>query len=908
VSVNVVLKSVFDDKGIKQAQREFGNLSGKLTGLATALGAAFSVRALVNFGTQAVQAADAADVANRRLENIAQSMGIFGDTTQQVTTRLKDYADQQMMVIGADDELIKGVQATLLTFSQLASSADDANGAFDRATKAAFDLAAAGFGSAETNAIQLGKALQDPIKGLTALRRSGISFTESEKERIKTLVEGNKIGEAQNLILQAIEKQVGGTAAATVTGLQRMNLAFGEMQETIGVALQPVANEFADTMQRELIPVVEELGRYLTSPQGSEAIRNFSDALMGAIGFLIDSAKWIGENWTMVSKLGTAVLVAVGSFQALKTALEVARVAQLVFNSAVLANPYVFAATAIALGIAAIWPVVEKLAGAFGNTATETDKASTAVYNLNNADLSRLDGRLFQLESRARALAAAANGTINPGNVNDRDMKPVNPKPGEKYTWYNYSGPNGQAVWWEQTWTGTEWTKPKKVTYNPPSTKKNEPAKETAAERFKKVQAVIKKAQDAILKAEQDYARDRFVITRDSEDRVAELRKTAAERQAEIVKQSMSRLTDAFRSATQISLDDLFDVTKTKEIETSVKQLSSTLSVSVSREVEKSSYSSVDSIVAGLSKRLEQSKMLIQRASQLSADGFSQTFIEQVIETGAETGNELASAILSASPETRAQMRTLFNELETVSETGMDAVAKQITEKFGLATRELKLQSAIVQAELDDALIAEQKRLTTALADAAYAFGIAMGDIKKTFLDDLGDFDGWFAGLKGTIDSLLDKMKELQGKAVTDVQAAITAPGSGTILEKAVVTQDVAVKNIRNATGIVIDSAADVAGTVAYLQARIKAAQNYIKSADTNATQDAGAQVKLESFQKELATLQGKAATGQAAGTTININVKTDSAQSQAMVGKTIGNIVTKYVTTGGQVLVSGNN
>jgi hypothetical protein len=433
------------------------------------------------------------------------------------------------------------------------------------------------------------------------------------------------------------------------------------------------------------------------------------------------------------------------------------------------------------------------------------------------------------------------------------------------------------------------------------------PKQETTAERFAKVQKVIKNAQKAILRAEQDYARTRFEINRDYQDAVEALEKDAAKRQADLLRESAARLTGAFLNATRLSLGDLFDSKTTTSIETQVKKLSSTLSVSVSKEVEKTTYSSVDDIIKGLQKRLQDSRTLIERASQLSADGFSQTFIEQVIETGAQTGNELASAILSASPETRSQLRTLFNELETVSETGMDAVAKQITDKFGLATRELKIQSAIIQTELDDALIAEQKRLATALADAGYAFGLAIKDIKTQFLEDLDAFDGWFAGLGKTIDALLGKMGQLSGKALTDVQQAITAPTAGTNLAGATITQDVAVKNIRNATGIVVDSLADVAGTAAYIQARIAAAQTYIKSSSSNATQEASAKLQIENFQKELANLKGAAASGTVAGTTININVKTDTTQSQAMVGKTIGNIVTKYVTTGGQVLVSGN-
>jgi hypothetical protein len=126
-------------------------------------------------------------------------------------------------------------------------------------------------------------------------------------------------------------------------------------------------------------------------------------------------------------------------------------------------------------------------------------------------------------------------------------------------------------------------------------------------------------------------------------------------------------------------------------------------------------------------------------------------------------------------------------------------------------------------------------------------------------------------------------------------------------LENAAITEGVAVKDIRNATGIIIDELSDVKGTAAYLQARINAANAYIKLASSNAAQDASAAASIADWTKQLVNLQGAAATGNVAGTVVNINVRTDSTQSQAMVGKTIGNIVTKYVTTGGQVIVSGN-
>jgi phage-related protein len=136
----------------------------------------------------------------------------------------------------------------LLTFKDLAVSADEAGGAFDRATQAAIDMGAAGFGDAATNAVQLGKALNDPIKGVTALAKSGVTFTEQEKDKIKTLVESNKLLEAQDMVLKAIEMQVGGTALATANDSDKMKVAFSQLSESIGLTLLPLFQKFTEIM------------------------------------------------------------------------------------------------------------------------------------------------------------------------------------------------------------------------------------------------------------------------------------------------------------------------------------------------------------------------------------------------------------------------------------------------------------------------------------------------------------------------------------------------------------------------------------------------------------------------------------------------------------------------------------
>jgi hypothetical protein len=864
MSVIVGIKSVFDDKGIRNAQAEFSKIGKTISkvGAGVGLGIGLAAAGTTKFAVSALKGAEAAQIAQNRLDQVAKSMGIFGAEAGSVSERLGKFAEANELSLGIDADVIKATQAKLLTFKELALTADTVGGAMDRATMAAVDLAAAGFGSAETNAVQLGKALNDPIKGITALGRAGVTFTAQEKEKIKTLVESGNILEAQNTILSAIETQVGGTAKATASSFEIMRLAAAQVMDEVGFALMPAFEDFADVLVTDVAPILADLAKNL-----GPALASTFELITDVIKQATDPTTDLGKSFAGLDEAFSLLVdVLKGGRSDLDTTTD---------TLGGLADALNFVITTLASFIAflkSFGPALDALMK--GDFATFQKWLTSDPIEF-VAGLEKAEGAVNSLSGAMKGLKSTVNTTSLAGIL----AASGTPKPAG----FGGSGAGSGAA-------GTK----KEV--------------ETTKDRFAKVQKVIKDAQKKLLAAEEAYARSRFELNRDAENDITGLRRDALKAQLDLVKESQSRLTGAFAAATRLSLGDLFGRTTTTEIETQVKRLSSTLTLSVSRETEKVAFSSVSNIIEGLSKRLAESRRLLTNASQLASEGFSQTFIEQVIETGAETGNALADAILGATPESKAEMRRLFGELETVSETGMDTIAKNIYDKFGLATRELNEQSKVIQDELLTAIADRQALLATSLADAGYQFGVAIKGIKDAFLTDLEGFDGWFAGLGSTIDKLLAKMGQLSGTAVTDVQKAITAPTAGTVLAGASVTNSVAIKEIGKASGIVIDSMADVAGTVAYIQARIAAANTYIRSSSSNAIQEASARNQIAGFTAELANLRGAAATGTAAGTVININVKADSTQSQAMVGKTIGNIVTKYVTTGGQVLVSGQN
>lgn len=276
----------------------FGDKVGRSAGIATV--------GLGLLGAAAVGAAGAAEEvasANSRVKNILGNMGEGA-----ATNRVLALAEAQEALTGVDDVVIKSAQAKLATFSELAKSADVAGGAFDRATKATIDMAAAGFGTAESNAVQLGKALQDPIKGITALNKSGITFTAQEKAKIKTLVESGKASEAQGLILAAVEKQVGGTAAATAKDSDKIAAAFENISESVGALLLPIL--------QKVTPVIQSVTNTLAANPG---------VLVAVAGG--------------VALLAGGLIVLNGVLKAIAIAQKVAAVAQIALNVAMTANP-----------------------------------------------------------------------------------------------------------------------------------------------------------------------------------------------------------------------------------------------------------------------------------------------------------------------------------------------------------------------------------------------------------------------------------------------------------------------------------------------------------------------------------------------------------------------------------------
>lgn len=181
-----------------------GNIQRMGVAIRTTLGPIVALYAGFNFLNKSLQVASDRQVNVAKLTNGLKNLG----ATEADLVKLKIAADEFGRSTLFDQEDATNAFALLTSFQRIGVES------YERVTKAASDLATVTGTDLKSAQIQLAKALEDPAKRVTDLARSGTVFTDQQKEQIKVLQESGRLFEAQNLILQEIEKQYGGAAEA----------------------------------------------------------------------------------------------------------------------------------------------------------------------------------------------------------------------------------------------------------------------------------------------------------------------------------------------------------------------------------------------------------------------------------------------------------------------------------------------------------------------------------------------------------------------------------------------------------------------------------------------------------------------------------------------------------------------
>ena len=188
-------------------------VSGRLTAMATAMRTTGLAGIGIGAGLTALSVAVVAstrslaefEVQMKRVIAVQEATGYAsGFTGEQIHQMSQSIAMDTLASVDG----VMAAAAALGTFDTIAGET------FERTLRLGQDVAEVMGTDMQGATIQLAKALADPVRGLTALTRSGVTFTEETKEQIKAAMEFGDILKAQALILAQVEEQLGGVAKA----------------------------------------------------------------------------------------------------------------------------------------------------------------------------------------------------------------------------------------------------------------------------------------------------------------------------------------------------------------------------------------------------------------------------------------------------------------------------------------------------------------------------------------------------------------------------------------------------------------------------------------------------------------------------------------------------------------------
>jgi hypothetical protein len=332
--------------------KRFGNGFGKSAG--AAFGKTFKAAAKVGIGAAIALTAGAIKIGKDALDEAAESQKVGRQTAAVLKSTggaakvsqadVGKLANKLSYMAGVDDELVQSSENVLLTFKGIRNEAGKNNRIFDRGAKVALNMSKALGTDLKGASIQVGKALNDPVKGITALQRVGVSFTTKHRAQIKALVEGGtanaavatglvdstttfnnllkeedgNVGklvdrltkdftpaqkemfdryeegghtlEAQKRILKELGSEFGGSARSQATASDRLKVAFGNVEEALGKGLLPMVQDFSRFLLREGVPAARQFVRWFKN-EGVPNIKAFADEVRPLANQLLPAAR-----------------------------------------------------------------------------------------------------------------------------------------------------------------------------------------------------------------------------------------------------------------------------------------------------------------------------------------------------------------------------------------------------------------------------------------------------------------------------------------------------------------------------------------------------------------------------------------------------------------------------------------
>lgn len=574
-----------------------------------------------------------------------------GATTAQMDAVNKGIDRLELMSAVADDKIRPA-------FTLLARSTHDTTKSMDL-MELALDVSAGTGKSLTAVTMALSKSMNGSQTALNRIVPEAKNVTD-------------KIGYMRKVFAGAAE------TASNADPYQRMAVIFDRMYETVGTALIPILNQFADWLQT-MIPVLEGFFHQLMDPttQAGAAWKWMIDSIAAFAG-------WVGANIGLIIRWGAvlgAVFVAfkigAGIVAAFRIAVALASIAQIAFNAAMNANPIMLAVTA--LGLLTLG-VLGYNAAVNASKSIDTGESNAYLDSLAAAD-----------EATAQAAKAAALVKFNRDYLKNNPETPsltvteswkTDPiykhflaegyKVGDQFPLYSEAEAKKRDIAADKAYTLALQKAQTSHTgggeYVPPPVPKVVTALEAYSEKLtfdpaKFIEAKLGRIEDAVVKKGSDL----------------QTKITEAVTNTDIT----AKAGDALSAYADREINTLSRIAKARDALSTKYDLAKTLIGSVKEQVQ--SLMSIEnlgttatSVIQSFGNITDRILTFAKNLKTLKSQNVSLDFVSEIAKAGVEGGSALAQGLVSATPKQVAAINAAYDTVKNASSAASESIAQTV--------------------------------------------------------------------------------------------------------------------------------------------------------------------------------------------------------------------------------------
>jgi len=738
------------DSNVKKAGTGMSNFVGNLKKVGAAMGATFATAQVAQFAKESVMA------ASNMAESLSKVRVVFGEGAAEVEKFGKNAAQN----LGISNQAALEAAGT---YGNLFQAFGLGQGEAQKMSTSLVQLAADMASFNNTSIDQAITALRSGLSGETEpLKRFGVALSE-----VRLKEEALRMGlitTTKGTLPAAIKAQ-----ASYALIMRDTALAQGDYARTA----DGTANTMK-TLQAKMEDAKVALGDALMP-----AFRGLLAVLNLAIPVLTKIGDFFKNNQTEVKAFAITVGVLSAAYGVYTLVVKRAAIQQAILNGIMAINPFVAVAVGIGLAVAALVKLW-KTSDGFRKAVIAVGKVALNAF----ASIVPMVGQVYEVIMKVvtgplRALLTVLSKLPGVGKYAKAGLEIMNKgldgisgfadaaskKAKELAANLDKVGAaadkNGKKA--EKATKGGK-TKPGQV--DPAAAAAAKEAADEAKERAEKVAEAQMAYMEAQIKAHQDYQEKVADLQKDYAEALADAEQAAAEKRAEAQASYAEAIVDAQKTHTKEMVEIAKDYAKkTADIEAAhQKKLTDLRSAAAQKAVDlrKSAAEKEVSIIqqsvdrlrsafasgAGFSlteafkgktsggllsqmkKQLSDAKKLQEAAAYLAGQGYAQTFIEQVVKAGPEVGLQMVDELKKASPEQQAEIQNTFMDLESIQDTGLDALAKSMNNGANLATAELRQAYDQVAIDLKNSLAEVDRELQESLAVANAEYAAAMSEAK----------------------------------------------------------------------------------------------------------------------------------------------------------------------------------